>query len=377
MDIRRSAFRRLKNLIAAICLLSVAFAQQDELWRSATPPYDFDVARDQASHPDYRLEQWSYSGNLTASDNRRFGYQLKFIRAGVSFKPENPSRWAVRDLFITQLAVTDIDGKKFKTAERLNRAGVGWAGASAATAAKSEGLHLWNDDWEARQEGAKTLLRAVESDVGIELDLEAGRSPVAHGVDGVFQKGVLAFNASHYYSTTRMPTRGVLLLDGKRIEVAGSSWLDHEFGASFLEEGQRGWDWFAIELDDGTDLMIYQLRLADGTRDEYSIATIVHADGTSEPLRAEDFELEPLSHWMSLASSGNYPIHWRLKIPGRQIEIETRATVDDQEIRAAQSVGVTYWKGELDVTGTHAGRVVKGRGSLEMTGYAGGGTRSK
>ena len=328
-------FPRLKQtpiFVIFVCfVVSLAFAKQDELWRTATPPYEFDFARDAASHPDYRIEQWSYSGDLTASDGRRFSYQYKFIRAGISFKPENPSRWAVRDLFITQLAVTDVDGKQFKTAERINRAGVGWAGAS------NESIHLWhlwNDDWEVRQ----NTLRAVEGELGLELNLDAGRAPIAHGTDGVFQRGVLAFNASHLYSITRMPTRGALLLNGQRIEVTGASRMDHEFGNSFLEEGQSGWDWFAIELEDGTDLMIYQLRLTDGARDEYSIATLVRADGTCESLRSDDFELEPLARWTSPASGGSYPIHWRVKIPGKQIELEVSAPVEDQELRAAQSI---------------------------------------
>ena len=343
----------------ALCLLPFAFAQQDELWRTATPPYNFDFARDAANHSDYRIEQWSYSGDLSSTNGRRFGYQYKFIRAGVSFKPENPSRWAVRDLFITQLAVTDIDGKQFKTAERINRAGVGWAGSA------DEAFHLWNDDWEVRQ----NMLRAVEGELGLELNFDAGRPAIAQGTDGVFQKGVLAFNASHLYSVTRMPTRGALTLNGQRIEVTGASRMDHEFGGSFLEEGQRGWDWFTIELEDGTDLMIYQLRLADGTRDDYSIATMVRTDGTRESLRSEDFQLEPLANWTSPASGGTYPTRWRVKIPEKRIEIELSASIENQEIRAAQSLGVTYWRGRIDVMGTRNGKAIKGCGALEMTGY--------
>lgn len=347
--------------------LPLAFAQ-DELWQTAKPPYDFDVARDQASHPDYRVEQWAYSGNLFAADGRRFGYQLKFVRAGVSFKPENPSRWAVRDLFVTQLAVTDVEGKRFVSAERINRSGINWAGASP------DDLHLWNDDWEVRQDKNTVTLRAADEEngrnFGIELSLEQGRSLVAHGEEGVFQKGFLPINASHFYSQPRMPTHGFLSLDGKQIEVTGTSWLDREFGTSFLEEAQSGWDVFTIQLDDGTDLMIYQIRLADGTRDEYSIATIVQADGSQESLKSEQFELEPITRWSSPASGGIYPIHWRVKIPGKQIELEIKAAMEDQERRAGQSVGVNYWKGAVDANGICGGRAVKGGGFLEMTGYA-------
>lgn len=353
-------------LIFACCLLPVAFAQ-DNFWQTAQPNYRFNFPRDEASHPDYRIEQWSYSGQLSASAGRRFGYQLKFIRAGVSYKPDNPSRWAVRDLFVTQLAVTDVDGQQFKTAERINRAGIGWAGAA------TEGFRLWNDDWEARQDKTMTLLRAIESEdgIGLELALEAGRAPVAHGEDGVFQKGFLALNASHFYSLPRMPARGVLLFDGQRFEVSGTSQLDHEFGTSFLEEGQAGWDYFLIELEDGSDLLIYQLRLTDGSRDQYFIATLINADGSRESLKSDEFAMQTLARWTSPASGGNYPVQWRVKIPGRQIELEAKAAMDNQEFQAAQSIGVTYWKGLIDVSGKRNGQPISGKGFLEMTGYAG------
>ncbi len=353
----------ISTIILAIGL-SLALAQ-NEFWTTATSSYDFDFARDQAGHPDYQLEQWAYSGQLTDNDGRLFGYQLKFIRAGVSFKPANPSRWAIRDLFVTQLAVTDVDGNQFKTAERLNRAGVGWAGAA------TESFRLWNEDWEARREQAKTLLRAIsgEDGVGLELTLESGKPPVMHGEEGVFQKGFLALNATHFYSQPRMAARGALWLDGRRFEVSGTSHFDHEFGTSFLEEGQAGWDYFSIALEDGSDLMISQFRLNDGARDQYFIATLVNADGSREALKLEDFSLEPMTRWISTASGASYPVQWRVTLPGKQIELEAKAVLDNQEFQAAQSIGVTYWKGLIEVSGKRNGRPIGGKGFLEMTGY--------
>lgn len=352
------------RLFLVACLLPFVFAE-DGFWQIARPDYQFEFPRDAASHPDYRIEQWAYAGHVSAADGHRFAYQFRFIRAGVDFKPRNPSRWAVRDLFVTQLAVTDIDGRQFKTAERINRAGVGWAGAAR------EDFHLWNDDWEARQDNAATTLRAVETSegIGFELTLEPDK-PVAHGEEGVFQKGFLAFNASHFYSQPRRGTRGALWLNGRRIEVSGTSWMDHEFGSSLLEEGQAGWDHFSIELDDGSGLKIYQIRLKDGSRDEYSIATLLRADGSHESFKADQFTLEPLARWTSPASGGSYPVHWRVKIPSHQIELDVRAVVDNQELQAAQSLGVTYWNGVVEVAGTRASQPVRGRGFLEMNGYA-------
>lgn len=335
-------------------------------WRRALPPYQFQFNRDHASHPEYKVEWWYYTGNLKAEDGRRFGYQVTFFRVGVDYKPVNPSRWAVRDLFMTHLAVSEIDAGRFRNAERINRAGVGWAGAETAR------YHVWNEDWAAEQLGSGNhRLRALDAEIGLDLELEEGKPPVAHGARGVSQKGATPGNASHYYSLTRMPTRGTLLIDGQRIPVEGASWMDHEFGTSFLEKGQMGWDWLSIQLDDGTDLMLYQFRRVDGARDPHSQATLIQADGSSSPLPPDQFTLEPGKTWRSAVSGATYPIEWRVKIPARQIDLTVRASIEDQELRTAQSTGVNYWEGSIDVTGTHLARPVRGRGYLEMTGYAG------
>src|SRR6185369_14815262 len=146
---------------------------------------------------------WYYTGNVAAADGHRFGYQLTFFRIGVDPSPANPSRWAVRDLYMTHLALSDVDGARYRFAERMNRAGVGWAGA------ETDRYRVWNEDWEAEIDGDGThRLYAVDDAFGVDLRLEQGKPPVEHGAAGVSQKGALPGNASHYYSLTRMPTRG-------------------------------------------------------------------------------------------------------------------------------------------------------------------------
>ena len=247
--------RAVASAIVLVALVGAMAAQTADGWRQAAPGRAFVFPADHASHPDYKVEWWYYTGNVVDADGRRYGYQLTFFRIGVDPKPENPSRWAVRDLFMTHLAVTDVDGRVFRFAERVNRAGVGWAGAA------TDVYRVWNEDWEGRLDPStgRHVLRAAEGGLGVELELEPGKAPVRHGRDGYSQKGTDAGNASHYYSLTRMPTRGTLTIDGRTVAVEGLSWMDHEFGTSFLESGQRGWDWFSIQFDDGTELMIFQL----------------------------------------------------------------------------------------------------------------------
>ena len=336
-----------------------------EGWRQAGPGYDWQFPRDHGSHPEYRIEWWYYTGNLASARGRRFGYQVTFFRVGVNPAPENPSRWAVRDLFMAHLALTDLQTGRHLVGERLDRGGLGWAGARPGT------LDVWNGDWRASLDGGRHRLEAVDRSFGVELGLEPGKGTTRHGENGLSRKGPSAGNASQYYSMTRMPTTGRVRLDGAWVDVTGSSWMDHEFGTTFLEPGQVGWDWFSLQLDDGADLMVFQLRRADGRPDEHSAGTWVDGDGVATPLDRDGVRLVPGRRWTSPASGAAYPVDWRVELPGRQASFDVAAAVDAQELDTGASTGVTYWEGAVTVTGRVGDRSVRGRGYLEMTGYSG------
>jgi len=354
----------------AVSWLGAPQAREAREWRRADPSYRLGLPRDHGSHPDYKIEWWYYTGNLATREGRRFGYQLTFFRVGVDPTPSNPSRWAVRDLFMAHFAITDIASGRHHAADLVNRAGVGWAGAA------TEGLRVWNEDWLAAQDAdGRHRLQAAAASGGASfaagLVLQEGGRFVAHGEQGFSRKGSQPGNASHYYSLTRMPTRGTLTVGGERFTVEGNSWMDHEFGSSLLEPGQVGWDWFAIQLEDGADLMLFQMRRADGRADPNSSGTL--ADGTRQTRRlgAGDFALRPNRVWTSPASGASYPVGWTLRVPGLGLELEVRAAVEAQELRTERSTGVTYWEGAVEVRGTRNGRPALGRGYLEMTGYTG------
>ncbi len=364
LPVRRLAARAGGLLTIAACAAAVAgAAAAPGPWKEAAPGRPIVLPADHASHPDYKLEWWYYTGNLDADDGKRFGYQLTFFRIGVDPSPVNPSRWAVRDLYMTHLALTDVTGRTYRFTERMNRAGPGWAGAS------TDAYRVWNEDWEAvlGPEGVHHLT-ARSAGFGLDLALEATRPPVLHGDHGYSRKGAAPANASHYYSLTRMPTHGTVTLAGRAFTVTGLSWMDHEFGTSFLEPEQVGWDWFSIQLEDGRDLMIFQLRRADGSIDPRSSGTLVEPGGTIIPITVADgFRLEPGRTWTSAASGARYPVGVDDDIPARGLTLSVTAAVEDQELRAANGSGVTYWEGAIDVTGPG----IRGRGYLEMTGYAG------
>jgi predicted secreted hydrolase len=347
-----------------LCWLAM-WVLADGTWRQAQPGYQFRFPQDHASHPEYKIEWWYYTGNLATREGQRFGYQLTFFRIGVDANPKNPSRWAVRDLFMAHFAISDVTRQRYRFAERLNRAGIGWAGAS------QRDYRVWNQEWEAGLREGRHQLQAVDGDMSILLDLESGKPPVIHGEQSVSRKGSQAGNASHYYSLARMPTRGELTFAGKRHVVEGLSWMDHEFGTSFLEAEQIGWDWFSIQLDDGADLMLFQLRRLDGSRDPHSSGTWIGLSGNSRSLGLRDFTLNPGGVWKSPESGASYPLSWDIEVPSQNLSLQVSAALPDQELRTERSTGVTYWEGSVEVHGSRAGQSVRGRGYLEMTGYSG------
>jgi predicted secreted hydrolase len=355
---------RFAGAVAALAALATAAAPAQSTWREAAAGYAFAFPRDHASHPEFKIEWWYYTGNVATASGRRFGYQLTFFRVGVDKTPANSSRWAVRDLYMAHLAVSDPQGRRYRFDERLSRAGPGLSGAA------SDRYDVWNDDWRAGLDPAERhTLTAAGPQAAVALVLDPGKPPVVNGVGGISQKGARPGNASHYYSLTRMPTRGTIAIDGERFEVAGESWMDHEFGTSFLEPEQRGWDWLSIQLDDQRELMLYQLRRADGTRDPRSSGTLVDAQGRSQHLTAGEFTLAPGRTYRA-PSGAVYPVRWTVTIPSRQIALDVATPLDNQELATA-TAGITYWEGLIDVRGTAGGRAVQGRGYLEMTGYKG------
>lgn len=343
-----------------------------DAWKSAARGRPIVLPRDHASHPEYKLEWWYYTGNLDGPQGERFGFQLTFFRVGVDPSPANRSRWAIRDLYMAHLAVTDAQGNRFLHAERLNRGGPGWAGADV------DRYRVWNETWEGSLDGRAHRLKAMGMSVGtnpvrfgLDLTLDETLPPALHGDGGYSQKGADPNNASHYYSLPRMPTRGAITIGARTWQVTGSSWMDHEFGTSFLEPGQTGWDWLAIQLTDGRSLMLYRFRRSDERVDPQSSGTLIDADGRTRPVVFDHVTLEPGRTWTSPASQATYPVEWRVSLPRERLDLRVAAILDDQELRTPESTGVTYWEGAINVRGTADGTPVTGRGYLEMTGYGG------
>jgi predicted secreted hydrolase len=324
---------------------------------------------DHGSHPDYRIEWWYFTGHLDTESGRTFGYQLTFFRLGVSRKPVVAGPWALRDVWMAHLALSHLGEEQFVCFQRFNRAGPGVAGASET------GFDTWNEDWKGKTlPGGDFSLEASDqsegSRHGIALRLSPGKPPVFHGDRGYSRKGKDPGNASLYVSLTRMPTSGTVFWKGVEEKVTGFTWMDHEFGTSVLEAQQQGWDWLSLQGEDGSELMIFQLRRKDGTLDANGAGTWVPAEGAPLPLASSDFVMEPGRTWSSPRTEGVYPVEWKVRVPRLDMEMELKASFPGQEL-AFGGKGVAYWEGSVSAEGRRGGSPWKARGYLEMTGYSG------
>jgi predicted secreted hydrolase len=339
-------------LTLTLALLAVSGLADGPAWREALPGYRYQFPRDHFEHQDFRTEWWYYTGNVVDVHGKRFGFELVFFRQGQNRTADNPSVWAAKDLYLAHAALTDIDGKHFWFEERPNREGPGIAGASFAQ------QHIWNGNWQVKWNGDTQSLDAITTRFRYHLDLKPLKPFVINGENGLSQKAAGRGRASYYVSFPLLSVAGKITdIEGAH-DVTGQAWMDHEWFTEQLAGDQTGWDWFSIQLDNNTELMLFELRKQDGSIDPYSSGTFIDAKGRAHLLKRGDFTLETLAKW------GKYPISWRIRVPSLNIDLTSKAALDNQELRSQTGPG--YWEGAVTYEGTE-----RGVGYLEMTGYDG------
>jgi len=267
------------------CFFAVVFSLQPAVaqYRTALPGYHYEFPRDHFNHPEFQTEWWYYTGNVKSSDGHGFGFELTFFRQAVSRDSAKAAAWDVRDLYLAHLALSDLDGGKFHYAERTNRSGPGIAGADEPSG------RIWNGNWQIVWENGEQKLQAIDDRFQLRFALRSEKPPVIHGRDGVSQKAEGAGRASHYISLTRLTTSGFIELGGRKFEVTGTSWMDHEFFTHQLTADQTGWDWLSLQLEDNTELMLFHIRRRDGSIDPYSAGTFLDAQGREIELKRRSY----------------------------------------------------------------------------------------
>jgi len=326
----------------------------------------FIFPEDHGPHPGFRTEWWYFTGNLTSEDNKQFGYQFTIFRTALSKDSnEGKSEWSSNQIYMAHFAVTDISENEFYYDERFSRNGNGLAGAQI------DPFKVWLEDWQINQisdnavfELPKLNIKARSDKAEIDFDVESVKPLVLQGDSGLSQKGKGEGNASYYYSYTKLKTEGKIKIDGKDFTVNGYSWMDREWSTSALSDDQKGWDWFALQLDDSTEIMYYQMRKNDGSPDIFSKGTIIDDNGSVRTVNKEDVTLEVTEYWDS-PEGEKYPSGWMLKIPSENIELRLTPAVKEQ----LMNVSVRYWEGAVKIEGMKNGSEIKGRGYVELTGY--------
>ncbi len=336
----------------------------------AVRPFSF--PEDHGPHPSFRTEWWYVTGNLAAQDGRAFGFQFTIFRSALApTPPELASAWATNQAYMGHFTLTDVSDGRFRDFERFARGAGGLAGAVGPEADST--FRVWVEDWELRGapsgEGFPLRLSAAAGDVALRLRLDQGKPVVLQGDRGLSQKGPEPGNASYYYAHTRLPASGTVVVGVDTLDVSGLAWMDREWSTSALSGDQVGWDWFSLQLDDDWEVMVYQLRLADGSADPLSDGVLIDPEGRKVPLEwGEDLELEVTDQWTSPIDGTVYPSGWRLRAPDRGVDLLIEPVLRDQELDLA----FRYWEGSVRVRGTGpGGEDTAGLGYVELTGYAG------
>ncbi|MCL4503072.1 MAG: carotenoid 1,2-hydratase [Deltaproteobacteria bacterium] len=348
-----------------IFLPTGAWAQ--DAFKKPAPGRVWQFPADHGSHPEYKTEWWYWVGHLTSREGETFGYQLTFFRVAlIRPAPEARSAWRLNTVYFAHLAISDPKLRRLHFREKAGREALGLSGAEVGH------LRVWIDDWQAEQAGQAMHLQAKDEGLALDLLLTPLKPPALHGEDGFSRKAAASDAASYYYSTSRLDTRGRVALDGRTLEVNGASWMDHEFFSGAMAPGLVGWDWFALQLDDGREVMLYLLRQKDGRLDLASSGTLVDAAGKTRHLKLKDFQVKATGTWKSPHTKAVYPAGWQINITRAGLHLTLTPTLADQEVRAGAPAKVSYWEGQVKIQGQKEGKPINGLGYVELTGYAGG-----
>jgi predicted secreted hydrolase len=340
------------RVLACLLLIALSAPAAAAFHMPATPvvsdaPVPLTFPRDDGAH-DTNVEWWYFTGHLFTEDGDRYGFEY------VTFRARNGDL----EGYVSHFAITDNARREFHFDQRL-RGAPGVAGDVAP-------LDLDLDGWTMRGGNGQFALAANMSGYAMRLDAAATKPAALHGGDGYIDYG--NGTASYYYSWTRLAVTGALDLGQGWRQVSGEAWMDHQWG-DFATYQEGGWDWFSVQLEDGTDAMLYLIRNADGEPLRVD-GSIVDPDGELSVLGEGDFVISADGEWTSPETGTTYPSGWTITIPDYELAMEVTPSLPDQELDTRATTGVIYWEGEAVVAATLKGKPVAGYGYVELTGYA-------
>lgn len=341
---------RLVGVALALALLAGCAPAPHRPLAPATPaptptPHAIQLPADDAPHADL-TEWWYYTGHLTASDGSRYGFEF------VIFQVE---RQDAPIFYAAHFAITDHQRREFHYGQRS------WTIERAPST-----FDLGTGNWRMRGDGRMDTLQASTDGYQVDLKLSPTKPPTLHGNAGVVSFGPAG--DSYYYSGTRLALTGSVVDHGVPRSVQGIAWKDRQWG-NFLTVAGGGWDWFSVQLSDGTDLMLFLLRGPLGETSP-SYGTLIPPSGPSYPLAPSSTRVAVNGHWTSPHTDATYSSGWTIDLPGQGMQLNLTPVLRDQELDTRSSTGQIYWEGEVEIAGQNRGRPVTGEGYVELTGYA-------
>jgi predicted secreted hydrolase len=351
--------RRYSETIAVVFFLFITISPvYGQEWLDVTGSDQLQFPRDLYYKRDYRVQWWYFTGHLFDENGKEFGYELTFFTVHVQ-KRQYKSLFGVNQIYISHFTISDVAHNRFYFSEMADTGAYGFAGAN------NERLHVWIGHNSLDGTMQNIHMKASGKEQKIDLQLTPFKPIVLNGERGYSRKSEKSpLIASLYFSQTNLYTKGLLTLHNKQFRVKGKSWFDREISSRKLGEEQAGWDWFAIQLDDKREIMLYLLRNKDGSIDRYSSGTFVYQNGKSRHLSRDAFKVKVLSREKSDKTGALYPSQWDISIPSENIQIRITPLMRDQEVIAYKSTGNSYWEGTCRVEGS-----AQGRAYVELTGY--------
>lgn len=314
------------------------------------------LPKDQAAHFDTETEWWYYNGHLQTEDNKKYGFELVFFK---HYFPFIPFKLLIEPVYAAHFAIVNEDMEDFTYVTRINFPRIWEAGAD-------EGHYqVWNGDWEAEGIDGRDHIRASMKNYTIDLYLFSSKPPVLHGDQGIGDMG--KGGKSYYYSYTRMEVKGLIKIEGAVKKVDGIAWMDHQWG-SWNWDSFKNWDWFSIQLNNGSELMLFNFLDSKGAIMKESGGTIVYPNGDVKFLKSSDFQVHSLDKWVSPHTKKVYPVNWNIIIPDYGIELRARTVGLDCEITDIH-MGKSYWEGPVRVEGKWGKQSVSGVSYVELTGF--------
>lgn len=352
----------MKRLLALLAVATVPGAAQAPVaYPPVRPGATLAFPRDHGSHPDYRTEWWYVTGSLRTEDGAPLGFQVTFFQSRLPIADGNPSRFAPRHAVAAHVALSDVGGRRLLHAQGVHRAGLGIAGARTGDA--DVRMRSWR-----LARGADGLWRARAGDArfALELTFRPTQPVLLQGEAGYSRKGPDPLAASYYYSLPQLAVTGRVRRGGRWTAVTGRAWLDREWSSTILDARATGWDWAGVNLDGGGALTVFQVRGRDG-RAQWAGGSYRAPDGARVAFGPGDVRFEPLARWRSPKTGARYPVRQAVsvRVGGAWRRFVLEPAFADQELDGRASGTAVYWEGLVGVSGA-----ARGRGYLEMTGYA-------